>query len=224
MKYRSSALAGVLLVGALAVPAVAAHDSNPSARVASYSYDLDEVAGNAPAPVDGTVRLMALPNGRIQVRIDAAGLAPNLPHAQHIHVPGGQEGGDFVRGACPTVADDASGDGLVDTLEGAPAYGGVQQSLTTTGDTSPASALAVDRFPVADAEGDLSYERTFTPTDQRVWRQLGDVEVVVHGIDLDGNGVYDGVAESSLTAATPEDDFLPLEATIPVLCGGAGDQ
>lgn len=218
-KHLGASLSALLLVGAIAAPAAAGHDRNPSPRVTTYSYDLAEVADNAPDDVEGTVRLKGLPNGKVIVTIEASGLTPDAPHAQHVHVPGGEDGSAFVRGACPTIADDADGDGLVDTLEGAPSYGGVKQSLTTTGDTSPASALAVDRFPVADAAGELSYERTFTPTDERVHEQLGDVEVVVHGIDLDGSGAYDGDAESSLTAGNP-DLFLPLEATIPVLCGG----
>ena len=219
MKHIGSSVIGVLLVGALAVPAMAAHDGNPSPKVATYTYDLSEVADNAgETDVDGTVRLKALPNGRVQVKVDASGLAPNLPHAQHIHAPEGDEG-DLARGVCPTIEADGAldrpVDGLIDTVEGVPTYGLVRQSLTTSGGTSPDDALALDRFPVADADGNLAYERTFTPTDERVWKQLGDVEVVVHGIDLDGDGAYDfDAGPSSLT------DAAPLEATIPVLCGG----
>ncbi len=218
MKHIGSGLVGLLLVGALAVPAMAAHDGNPSSRVATYTYDLDEVADNAGDDVvDGTVRLTALPNGKVQVRVDATGLAAGLPHAQHIHSP--EDGDDLARGECPGL--DADGnlgrpvDGLIDTVEGVPTYGLVRQSLTTTGPTDPGSALAVDRFPVADADGVLAYERTFTPTDERVWRQLGDVEVVIHGIDLNDDGAYDFAAGPSSLDAN-----LPLEATIPVLCGG----
>ena len=219
MKYIGATLTGVLLVGALAVPATAGHDGNPSAKVATYTYDLDEVADNAPGDVDGTVRLTALPNGKIQVKVQATGLAPNLAHAQHIHSP--EDGDDLARGECPTIEADGNldrpVDGLIDTVEGVPAYGSVRQSLTTSGGTGGADALALDRFPVADAEGNLEYERTFTPTDERVWSQLGDVEVVVHGIDLNGNGAYDfDAGPSSLSPAAP------LEATIPVLCGGVG--
>lgn len=217
VKHIGSTLTGVLLVGALAVPAMAAHDGNPSGQVATYTYELDEVADNAGgADVDGSVRLTALPNGKVQVKVEARGLAPGLPHAQHIHSP--EDGEALARGECPGIGADGvldrPVDGLVDTVEGVPSYGLVRQSLTTTGDTSGDSALAVDRFPVADADGVLAYERTFTPTDDRVWRQLGDVEVVIHGIDLDDDGVYGGEAASSL------DPDLPLEATIPVLCAG----
>ena len=43
-------------------------------------------------------------------------------------------------------------------------------SLTTRGDSSPSSALAVPRFPVADADGNYSYRRNF-----RVSAELADV-------------------------------------------------
>lgn len=214
MKYFATSLTGVLLLGALAAPALADHDENPSQRVETYTYDLSEVAeNNGGDPIDGTARLKALPNGKVQVKVEAEGLAPNLPHAQHFHVP--IEDDEFVRGHCPGIDSDDNQDGLVDTVEGIPDYGGVVQSLTTTGDTDGASALAVDRFPVADADGVLEYERTFTPTDDRVWDQLGEVEVVVHGVDLNGSGGYDFEAGES-----PLDPDLPLEATIPALCGG----
>ncbi len=127
VKHIGSSITGVLLVGALAVPAMAAHDGNPSPKVASYTYDLNEVADNAPGEVDGTVRLKALPNGKIQVKIRASGLAPNLPHAQHLHGvdgDGSEDQGAFVPGMCPTGDDDGpDADDLVDTVEGVPAYG-----------------------------------------------------------------------------------------------------
>ena len=200
-----------LTLGAL--PAVAGHDANPSPQVQSYTYALDGVVNNSDA--SGWTRLTALPNGKIQVQIHVEGMTPGVPHAQHLH--GIKSDGAFVAGSCPTIADDGDGDGFVNTLEGAPAYGGVQVSLTTSGDTSTASALAVDRFPVANGDGVLTYTRTFTPDDPGIWAGLGALEVVVHGADLNGNGVYDFEAgPSSLTAA------LPLEATIPAVCGGPG--
>ena len=214
-----SSITGVLLVGALAVPAMAAHDTTPSDEVATYSYDLDEVADNAPGEVDGNVRLKALPNGKIQVKVRASGLAPNLPHAQHLHGlagDGSDAEGAFVPGECPTGANDGDDAGtLVDTLEGAAAYGGVQQSLTVSGDTDAAAALNLADFPVADDRGNLRYQRTFTPSDPAVWSELGDLEVVIHGIDLDQDGEYD--FDSGPSSLSPE---APLEATIPVLCGG----
>lgn len=204
----------------LALPAMAGHDQNPSEQVRTYAYSLDEVANNADG-ASGTVRLKALPNGKIQVKIRAQGLAPNLPHAQHLHGVFNADETGFVPGACPTITNDGDlgrpMDGLIDTVEGVLDYGFVRQSLTTTGDTSPASALDVPDFPVADGKGNLRYQRTFTPTDSIVWSDLGAVEVVIHGVDLNNSGGYDFESGPSSLSG----DF-PLEATIPALCGGPG--
>lgn len=105
-------------------------------------------------------------------------------------------------------------------VEGLPFYGPIQVSLTTEGDTSPDSALAVDRMPIADADGNLSYARTFEVSDD-VAERLGSLHIVQHGIDIDDSGAYDG-RPSELNPA------VPFEATVPANCGsidiaGAGD-
>ena len=136
------------------------------------------------------------------------GLAPELPHAQHIH------GMAQAISECPTLAADDNGDGLVNTVEGLPSYGPIAVSLTTRGDTSPDSALAVSRFPVANEGGALQYTRTFS-IPAKVANNLGKFAIVQHGVDLNHNGVYDfeAAGESEL------DPSLPQEATIPANCG-----
>ncbi len=148
---------------------------------------------------------LALDGDQLAVGIASEGLAPNLPHAQHIH------GLEQAMSECPTILNDQDGDNLVSTPEGEPSYGPILTSLTTEGDTSPESALAVDRFPVADEDGTLTYGRTFG-VPSNVAERLEDFAVVQHGIDLNGNGVYDG-------AASPLDPSVPFEATIPANCG-----
>ncbi|MEU9071295.1 hypothetical protein AB0D60_30910 [Streptomyces sp. NPDC048306] len=89
---------------------------------------------------------------------------------------------------------------------------GIGASLTTIGDASPASALAVDRFPKGDM---YSYERSFTVSEEAAESLRGGTAVVVvHGIDYNGNGKYDNVLGPSQL-----DPKLPLEATAPALCG-----
>ncbi|MGB7820444.1 MAG: hypothetical protein WBL35_17120 [Ornithinibacter sp.] len=203
-------IAAALTVGTAGM-AQASHDTNPSKKVASYSYSLDAVQASAVpnSHASGTTRVKALPNGKVQVKVEADGLAPGLPHAMHLH---GVDGPATDQG-CPGPAADADTDGFVTVLEGAPFYGGILTSLTTTGDQSPASALALDRFAVADADGHLSYSRTFSQ--DSALANAGTVQVVVHGIDINGSGAYDfGAGPSSLGGA------FPLEGTIPVLCGG----
>jgi hypothetical protein len=155
----------------------------------------------------GTANL-ALEGDQLTTDIASEGLAPGLPHAQHIH------GLEQAMSECPTILNDQNGDNLVNTTEGEPSYGPILTSLTTEGDTSPESALAVDRFPVANEDGTLTYDRTFgVPTN--VADRLEDFAIVQHGVDLNGNGVYDEEA----AGPSDLDPSLPQEATIPANCG-----
>ncbi len=142
---------------------------------------------------------------RLRARIRAHGLDP-LPHAMHIH---GLNNPEIA--SCPgaEARNDLVGDGLIETLEGVEDYGPILVSFTTRGDASPASVLALQRFPVASKDVDLTYKRTLSiPRD--VARRLGDLHIVVHGEDLNDNGRYDGRI-TKLGA--------PLEAELPMACG-----
>ena len=157
------------------------------------------ITGTAEATVDGR---------RVTVDLDLRRVAKNLPHAQHIHF------GSKARHECPTVArDDKNNDQQLTTTDGAPAYGPIKISLTTKGDTSPKSALAVTRFPTA-AKGEITYNRS-TRTTRSVAGAIarGDGIYVLHGVDYHGNGKYDFAAGKSEL-----DPSLPAEATDPVAC------
>ena len=173
-------------------PALADHDG---------SYQADLGALNA-SGVSGT-GMVTLSGDQATVVIEASGLVPGAPHAQHFHIG--------AQGSCPTDAEDKDGDGFLSTTEGAPFYGEIGTSLTTEGDTSPDSGLAVDRFPT---DGTLSYERTLTVTEdvQKAFA-AGTAVLVLHGVDKDGSGTYDGDVKSDL------DPSLPMEATAPAACG-----
>lgn len=198
----SAAVAGALAFSS----ATAANSSTGSAAVAGVQtkgqlnpLNNSGVTGNAKVHVQGK---------RIHVEVNARGLAKKLPHAQHIHF------GAQARHECPSVADDTNGDIRLTTVEGAPAYGPVRVSLTTRGDTSAASVLAVDRFPTAN-RGKVDYDRG-TRTSKAVARGIrnGNAVIVVHGVDYNDNGTYDfeGAGTSELS---PD---LPAEATDPASC------
>ena len=149
-------------------------------------------------------------HNKLSVDVHARGLTKGVPHAQHIHY------GETARNECPSAPkDDANGDFRLNVAEGVPAYGGIAVSLTKTGDTSPASGLAVDRFPTAP-RGKVDYDRK-TSTSRAVARAIrhGEAVVVVHGVDYNGNGTYDfrSAGRSEL------DPKLPAEATDPAACG-----
>ena len=165
----------------------------------------------------GTATLTAMSDGDLKVSIRSKGLVPNSPHAQHLH--GSTMGMNFH---CPDMSADKNGNGYVSTEEGMPDYGNIFISLTTKGDTTPKSGLAVDRMPTADAKGNLSYDRTIAAADLPAGTiaHLKDLHVVEHGIDANKNGKYDmaGLGESTL-AKSLGIKGIPEEATDPAVCG-----
>ncbi|MCZ2860905.1 hypothetical protein [Blastococcus sp. VKM Ac-2987] len=179
--------------------------STASAHEGAHSYQADLGAVNQ-SGVSGT-GMVTLDGNTATVMVEATGLLAGSPHAQHFHIG--------ALGECPTddLSDDADGDGFVSVSEAAKYYGAIGSSLTTTGDTSPDSGLAVDRFPTAEG-GSVSYERTFEVSDD-VHKAFedGTAVLVLHGIDKDGSGAYDGDVMSDL------DPSLPMEATAPAACG-----
>ena len=196
-------LAGV----ACGAAALLAFGAGPAmAASGSVNANLNAVEGSE---VDGSGTAMVTVNGnKITVTMAAMGLLADQPHAAHIHF------GADARHECPTLDDDEDGNGRLNTSEGAPAYGPVVVSLTKTGDTSPDSTLAVDRFDTAKG-GEISYERGSIKVSNDVANAIADGEsvVVIHGVDHNDNGKYDGKEKSDL------DDSLPAEATDPALCG-----
>ena len=175
-----------------------------------YRADLRPVphapAADAGSNVVGKANLM-LKGQSLKVRLKARGLSPSLPHAMHIH--GKEAAGELAR--CPGAErrDDLVDDGLIETVEGLPDYGGILVSFTTRGDTSPASGLALARMPVAKENGLLKYKRTLE-IPRRLADRLDELHIVIHGEDLDGDGTYGG-RTTALGA--------PLEAELPVACG-----
>jgi hypothetical protein len=172
----------------------------------------------------GTVTLTALDNGRLKVVIHSQGLVPNQPHAQHIH--GSAHGGHF---GCPTLKqNDKDGDGILTNEEATGEYGTVFLALTTEGGATPQDGLDVKRMPVADSQGRLDYERTFSAkaVPDGLIEHLSSLHVVQHGIDTNNNGKYDmdalGVSTFAESLGVPN---IPEEATDPASCGvvqGAG--
>lgn len=157
--------------------------------------------------VSGTASVEVTGN-KLDVTFDATGLLPNAPHAVHIHF------GEQASHECPPQSADG-GDGQLSTSDGLPFYGPIVTSLTITGDTSPASALAIERFSNAP-DGTISYDREDIKTDRNVAKAIeaGQGVLVLHGVDYNGNGEYDFDA-----GASELDPAFPAEATDPAACG-----
>jgi hypothetical protein len=216
----SMVAAASLGVGPVSADTAPAPAGNGAARTVALGAHLDELNNSG---ASGTATA-AVRNQKIEhIEVHAEGLTPDAPHAQHIHY------GQQALNECPTLAQDDNGDGRVNTIEGVPAYGPVVVSLNTTGDTTPASFLDVARFPVSD-NGSYDYSRhdiRFTRvagtgysggggTAKQIADSVreGEGVLVIHGVDYNGNGMYDFSA-----GASELDSSLPAEATDPAACG-----
>ncbi|MFD5510446.1 hypothetical protein [Streptomyces sp. NPDC059761] len=191
--------AAVFLTLGLSGPALAADGGK------AYQIDLAQLNDSGSR---GTA-MLSIKGNQLTVQIESEGMVPGQPSAQHLH--GSTKGHDFQ---CPDASDDTDHDGVLSNTEATVDYGDINISLTTSGDTKAASGLAVDRMPVANKQGKVSYKRTITVA-QDVVDHIKDLHIVQHGIDRNHNGTYDvqGAGKSEL------DPKLPQEATAPTNCG-----
>lgn len=166
-------------------------------------------AGSAAARVDAvyTAKLNALNDSgatghatlllrgdQLTVRLTVSGVEANFPHLQHIH-----GFAHTTESQCPPASADTDMDGLVSVGEGSAFYGPeFVKTLSTTGAQEP---LNLNIAPVANPGGSYTYSFTFTVDGDAA--DVADESIVVHGLDLDGDGMYSNF----------------MEASLPVLCG-----
>jgi Protein kinase domain len=140
------------------------------------------------------------------VTVNTSGLLDSAPHAMHIHAGG--------TGRCPPAdaAHRHNGRLSISTVDGEPFYGPPVTALTTKGDISTKSILAFPRYP---HDGNIRFTRRITlPAQVASAIRRRKASVIVHGIDYNGNGLYDSVLDRSEL-----DRHLPGEATAPGICG-----
>ncbi|WP_198598072.1 CHRD domain-containing protein [Blastococcus atacamensis] len=212
MKTTTRAL---LTAPALGLTALLISAGPAAAADGTASASLQPIAGQ---PVQGASGqgMVEISGTNLSFTLAAQGLLADAPHAAHIHF------GADARNECPGASDNnaAALSGETNphehftTTEGAPAYGEIVVSLTKTGDASPQSGLAVDRFAVGS---EFEYSRGDAQVTPAVADAIvaGKAVVVVHGVDYDGDGTY-SAGERGMSDLDPK---LPGEATDPALCG-----
>ncbi|MEO7262936.1 MAG: hypothetical protein ABI047_17040 [Jatrophihabitantaceae bacterium] len=189
---------------ALGIAALAMPGAASAADGTSYQAQLNALNHSTGS---GTLTL-ALNGSEATITQTVSGLADKFggkpyPHVQHIHIG--------AKGECPTPDADKDGDGVVNTTEGAPSYGPIGTTLSTSGDTSPAAGTTLT---VAPTGASYDYSRTFT-LDPKTVASLkeGTAVIVVHGLDPATLSQKAQAAKSDLVPS------LPLAATSPALCG-----
>ena len=188
--HRSSILLSVGMLASLSLAAVPALGHDSAER---YRADLDPV--NA-AGAQGRVKLEQHGEA-VQVRLQARGLDDGI-HVAHIH------GIRQAENECPDLASsDTDGNGLVDVGEGLPAYGPVQRTLSDG---------------LQDVGARIKYRRTYQSLDNGdPFTALGDLSqyaIVVHGVDVDGDGFADNPDALGDGAGNADN-----EISMPALCG-----
>jgi hypothetical protein len=201
--FKGLAVSGAAILAAAAFsPVVSAQTADASAGTTYQTNLAQQNKSNASGTASVTVN-----GNNVTVSVRASGLSANLAHPIHLHIGG--------NGVCPTPAADTNKDGYVDAKESEPGIGPMKVSLTTNGDTSVNSALAVDRMPKADAKGDLTYNRTFALPSGVAAADMAKASVDVHGISglFNDKAKYDGDKKSEL------DNKVAFETTVPAACG-----
>jgi hypothetical protein len=172
----------------------------------TYSTNLGQLNGTT-----GTGSFTVTVEGnQATVDLQVSGLAETFmdapyPHVQHIH------GG--AQGTCPTADADENGDGIINTTDGAPSYGGILTTIGTSGDTSAAAGLDLK---LAGQGGNYTIQRTFEMNQEtQDALKAGTAVVVVHGLDpATATGT-----EEAFNSPSDLEPSLPLGATSPALCG-----
>lgn len=199
---------------ALALSAVSAAQEQEPAETAVYAAALQPLNSGANRGRAASGAAVFVRQGdRLQAYVRGAGLAPEMVHRQMVH----------VGGECSREGADANADGVVDVLEGVPAFGLVLFPL----DSNLADPAAGD-YPRTDAQGVLSYRARGSfqelrnkvtgidpnPDDPQVTLEEGQplelegMTVVLHGVQAEGlPGSVQGVAG------------VDPHLTVPVACG-----
>jgi hypothetical protein len=185
-------------IGILAVPGIASAAGN------SYQAQLGAINGSG---ASGTF-MLTLNGSTATITEHVSGLADQFmgqpyPHVQHIHID--------AKGQCPDTSADTSKDGVISTTEGAPFYGAIGTTLSTSGDTSPAAGTTLT---VAPSGASFDYKRSFD-LDAKTLASVkgGTAVIVVHGLDP---SKLPAPAQTEPSDLVPS---LPLAATSPALCG-----
>lgn len=186
----------LLLASALALPLAAAAMASPasagSPRVGQFSADLAKVNTDATGHVDLTER-----GSHLLVHLTVNGLDGGV-HLAHIH------GIRQAMNECPSLAADVDGNGLIDFAEGAPSYGPVQVTLSNGTNDRGTMLDWTRQFTHLDSGDGLA---SLGPLDQYA--------IVVHGVDLNGDGVATNPDADGDGATNPADN----EISMPAVCG-----
>lgn len=154
------------IAAALATPVVAQEGPDQVPADGVFKAELLTLNNSG---VSGTA-FLAKEGDELTVIMKVDGYEPGVEHLQHIHGLADGEGA----ASCPTLAQDANGDNLVDLQEGLPAYGGI--------------VLPLEPFPTPADETPVAFSATYQlDTDTAAaLQQPATKTIVLHGLTVQG--------------------------------------
>ncbi|MBB4658718.1 hypothetical protein [Parvularcula dongshanensis] len=181
-----------------------------AAHLSTYSVDFTTL--NDSGVTGGGMLTYDSEEQSLSLSLSFSGLVPNTPHPMHMH--GLFDGGLTATGApaldsqTPTLDVDVDGDGKIETVEGAAAYGDVLLELVTTLEPAPEDNPFAQLL-MSDADGNATYEMTFDFDDDEGIPLMSPVtmqeyavedlfplafrEIVIHGLAFTDQEFADGL-------------------------------
>lgn len=195
----------MLAAAVIAAPAAAQHPAR-----ADYVAHLTPLNENVSGHRSTATATFEIRGDSMTIDVAARGVLADMAHLQHIH-----GFTDSRVSACPTMAQDKNGDGIIDLMETEPVAGTTMVPLTA----NPVSmAIVVNTYPTSSANGTYHYRKTvslsaletaFGKAFDGQHLDLAKRVVFIHGIP----------SSTKLPSTVASLGDIPAQVTIPIACG-----
>lgn len=207
---RFTPLAAVCIAAGLAAGCSNADDNAANAEAdAVYVAELQPMNTDVTSQATTGKAKLIVNGDQLTAIIKVHNAPPNIVHWQHFH--GFKDGSEA---SCPSLAQDANGDDIVDLIETNPVSGKTMVPFIK----NPASMkVANGTYPTASAKGSYTYRQTI-PLDKlrKVFQKTfgGDLDlasrvIYIHGVP----------ADISLPGSVASLGPIPAQTTLPIACG-----
>jgi hypothetical protein len=209
MKLPQAAFGAISVPALLAIAAVSSADAQHANSI--FKAELSALNSNVTGLDAVGKATFAISGDELTIHVTAQGVPPSIVHLQHFH--GFSEGEMDAR--CPTTADDANGDGIIDLIETEPLAG---TTMVPFHDDPVGMEIVRDTYPSAGADAAYSYE---IKVSLAVLQDSFASKFEGQQLDLDRRVVFlHGVPESTdLPASVASLGDIPAQVTLPIACG-----
>lgn len=183
-----------------------AEDADATYRAKLSSVNAEATGSDAEGEASFTIA-----GDRLTIRVTEMGAAADMQHLQHFH---GFVDADRIS-RCPTAADDANGDGIIDLAE---TEAGAGTTMVPFHDHPVSMEVASDTYPIAGPDGSYSYEKTVSLS--ALQKSFAE-KFKGQDLDLARRVVFlHGVPDSmQLPATVASLGDISAQVTIPIACG-----